>query len=430
MLRYDHELMHVASSGQGGVGDEEFRALLKTLDGVRGALADAKKGGGLSFVRSVETDEHVRASLRAASTVRKKAKTLVVVGIGGSDLGAKALIRALGTEGADVRFAGASVDPETVGALLDGVDPKTCAINIVSKSGDTIEPTAVFFALRDRLEKKIGKKKTAERIVATTGRTGALRDLADKEGYRTLDIPGEVGGRFSVFTPVGLFPAVFAGVPVRRLVLGARAEVRGFFSTEAVKNGALLFAGLQHAAYARRFQHVTVLMPYVDALEAVALWFRQLWAESLGKKVDRGGKIVHQGLTPIVAMGPADQHSQLQLYQDGPADKVVTFIETLKYRREIVLPKTIGRSMKFGDLSRIERQATARSLASAVRPSGTIMLDAIGPESVGALLVFFMLATSAMGELLDINVYDQPGVEESKRMIREALDEKSRKVGK
>ena len=285
---------------------------------------------------------------------------------------------------------------------------------------------SAFLVLRDRLIKAVGKDKHAAQVVATTDASkGTLRRIAAQEGYRTLPVPDDIGGRFSALTTVGLFPAACAGIPAKELLAGAGEQLEEFFGRPVRRVLPLLFAGLHYEAYVRRTQHITVLMPYADGLRDIGRWFRQLWAESLGKKHDRRGRTVFHGLTPIAALGATDQHSQLQLYNEGPLDKIVTFIEVDAFASGLTVPKPYpdiegvaymaGHS--FEEIVHAERQATALALAKNGRPSGTIHLASVTPRTVGSLMMFFQLATAAMGELLDIDAYDQPGVEEGKKMM-------------
>jgi len=340
-------------------------------------------------------------------------------------------------KGMDVRFIGANTDPDEIAALLAGIDWKRTAVNIVSKSGNTIEPMSTFLVLQDRLIKAVGKKAHARHVIATTDReSGTLRRIADKEGYRTLPVPDGIGGRFSALTPVGLFPAACAGIDVKRLVGGADAALRRALDTPAAKNHPLRFAALQYDGYMKRMKFLTVLMPYAAGLQAFGDWFRQLWAESLGKKHTRKGKVRPQGLTPIAALGATDQHSQIQLYNEGLNDKIITFIEVERFAAELRVPgpypKDEGvaymKGIRFSDIIHAERMATAHSLAQNGRPNATITVPKVDEASVGALMMFFMVATAAMGELMDVDAYDQPGVEAGKKAMYALLGRKGYRV--
>lgn len=434
-IDYDVSLMFSDRVGTAGMPRNGMPALVAGLGRVKAALMGQWRSGAAGFFSVPDRKEDLAMTERLSADAAKRFTTLIVIGIGGSDLGARAILRALAPagKGMEVRFIGANTDPEEIGALLAAVDLKKCALNVISKSGDTIEPMSTFMLLRERLIKKVGAKSHARHVIATTdAQQGTLREIARRESYRTLPAPRDIGGRFSALTAVGSFPAACAGVPVRRLLAGA-ADVRARFAAEAASESApLIFAGLHHDAYLRRGQRVTVLMPYADGLKELGAWFRQLWAESLGKARDRRGRVVNHGMTPVAALGATDQHSQLQLYNEGPADKIVTFVEVGKFRKDFYVPNPYkdiegtacmaGRS--FEEIIHAERAATAQALASHGRPSGTIRIPAIAPESVGGLLFFFMLATAAEAELLDIDAYDQPGVEEGKRMMYSLLGRK------
>jgi glucose-6-phosphate isomerase len=424
-----------ASRASGGAADGEREALARSLEPVKARLMEGWKGGKIGFFGIPELSDDLATVRRAAKDVAKSFSDLVVIGIGGSDLGARALIRALGTEGKGIRvhFIGANTDPEEIAALLARVDLRKTALNVISKSGDTIEPMSAFVLLRDKLIRKVGRERHRRHVIATTDpSTGTLRQIADREGYRTLPVPQRIGGRFSALTTVGLFPAACAGIDAAALVRGAKAERDAFARTPAGVSGPMLFAGLQHAAYARRGQRVSVLMPYADGLKDMGAWYRQLWAESLGKKRSRSGMVVHHGMTPVAALGATDQHSQIQLYNEGPADKVVTFIEVDSFRKDFVVPNPFPdlegvaymAGHTFEEIIHAEREATALSLAKNGRPSGTIHIPAIAPGAVGSLMMFFMLATAAAAELLDIDAYDQPGVEEGKKAMYALLGRK------
>ncbi|HSD12015.1 MAG TPA: glucose-6-phosphate isomerase [Patescibacteria group bacterium] len=433
-ITYDHSFMW-ASRASAGTADGEREALARSLEPVKAKLMDDWKSGRVGFFAIPELTDDLAALRRAAKDVAKSFSDLVVIGIGGSDLGSRALIRALCKEGKGMRvhFIGANTDPEEIAALLERVDLRKTALNVISKSGDTIEPMSAFVLLRDRLIRKVGLAKHRRHVIATTDpKSGTLRQIADREGYRTLQVPQRIGGRFSALTTVGLFPAACAGIDVAALVAGAKAEREAFAGTPAGASGPLLFAGLQHDAYARRGQRISVLMPYADGLRELGAWYRQLWAESLGKKRSRSGMIVHHGMTPVAALGATDQHSQIQLYNEGPADKVVTFVEVDSFRKDFKVPNPYPdlegvaymAGHGFEEIIHAERAATALALAKNGRPSGTLHLPSIAPGSVGALMMFFMIATAAAAELLDIDAYDQPGVEEGKKAMYAMLGRK------
>lgn len=435
LISYDYSLTKKARIGRFGMSQKELETVRKRLALIRHGLGEARDEGNLGFLGIPDRRTEVREVSAMARDVSAKIKTLIVIGIGGSDLGARAFIRALDQgRGMDVRFIGANTDPEEIALLLDSVDLKHCALNIVSKSGGTIEPMSTFMLLRERLIARVGKRKHAEHIIATTDRLkGTLRTIADREGYRTLPVPDDIGGRFSALTPVGLFPAACAGIDINGLVRGAGKVRERFLSIPIRQNHVLNYCAVHYLGYLRRDQRIHVLMPYAARLDLLGDWYRQLWAESLGKRLSRRGKEVYHGPTPVSALGATDQHSQIQLYNEGPFDKIVTFIEVDRLRDDYVVPKPypdlkgvayMG-GHKFSRILHAERKATALALASNGRPNGTITIPSISSESVGALMMFFMFATAVMGELLDVNAYDQPGVEAGKKAMDRLLGRKS-----
>lgn len=361
-----------------------------------------------------------------------KFKNCLVLGIGGSDLGSRAILAAMRDNGKKTKlwFAGDTTDPEEVSRVLDAIPwDKTC-INVISKSGGTLEPMAAFFEARQRLINKVGAKKTAERIVCTTDpEKSDLRDLAISKSYSLLSVPQNIGGRFSVLTAVGLFPLALAGVNIKNLLKGAVATRDDWMDHQGTTHAIDRFAAWQVAHETRKKRNMHVLFAYAACLGPMANWWRQLWAESLGKATRKNGHSNHFGPTPVVAVGPTDQHSQLQLYQDGPDDKIYTFLTSATSRSKLKVPASAksfgpmshaaGRS--FDQLLLAEAQGTINALLDIKRPIGILDLKKINEESVGALIIFLEIATAIAGELYEINAYDQPGVEASKRRARELL---------
>ncbi len=439
-LRYDFLNMMRNRVGAEGAAPEEVQALSGRLEIARRALKDRKASGALGFFDVPKRRPSLDAMRALVRKLDTEVDTLVIVGIGGSLLGAQAVHAALdgieplarGARKLKLVFAGDATDPRAVRDVLDGVDWKRAAVNVISKSGDTIEPMAVFTLLRDRLIKAVGRKKASERVIATTDVSkGTLRAIADREGYAALPVPGNVGGRFSVFTEVGAFPLLAGGINVEELWKGAAAEDAAFWKASPTKNVPMLFAGLQWLLY-RRGKTVSVLMPYAKRLQLVGQWYRQLWAESLGKKTDRHRNRVFTGPTPVAAVGPADQHSQIQLYNEGPLDKSVTFVEVDDFGVDERLPEpwpdiegvAYFAGHTLADIAHAERQATAEALAENRRPNGTLFLPKLDGKSVGGLLQGLMTATAVAGELWDVDAFDQPGVETGKRNMYKLMGRK------
>ena len=371
----------------------------------------------------------IREIVAYAKTVAGQYDTVCVVGIGGSALGAWALD--CGLRGPHpVQAAFSTKNPRLV--ILDNVDPvfmqsalasmtpaKTLVVPI-AKSGATAETMSAFLIVHDWLKTKLGVKKAAARIaVVTSENTGDLKAFAVKNKLVTFHIPGNVGGRFSVLTPVGLVPAALAGLDIAGVCKGAAAMTKLCWTPDLEENLALKSALLHWLILTKKKKAIQVAFPYANKLWGAAFWFRQLWAESLGKAVNRKNKVVNAGQTPIAALGATDQHSQVQLYREGPNDKVYSFWAVGKWADPGKIPagKTGFESFdylagqSFAKLIDVERRATAASLTSAQRPNCTFTLDKMDAWHLGAFLQMFEFQTAFVGEMLNIDAFDQPGVE-------------------
>ena len=430
-LRYDASNMWSKRIGSAGVAESAFERLLPRLEKAKNHLEQLRTSGKQGFFDLPFEKKMTQTIEQIAREVQKSFSYLIVIGIGGSDLGARTLYQSLHTNKQNqhhlcVDFVN-NPDPDSLGNLLDRSSDewKKTAIHVVSKSGSTLETMANFLVLRERLIRAVGVKKHAAHIFVTTDiGQGSLFELATEHGYFILPHPKHVGGRFAVLSSVGLFSAACAGIPICRILNGAKS-IEKTYAKEGVEHDSACFAGLHYLAYAKKHQHIHVLMPYIDRLSMFTFWYRQLWAESLGKKYTIGP-------TPVAALGAIDQHSQIQLYQDGPMDKVITFIRCEKNTRCISIPKTfrthahIGylAGRELGDILRAEQEGTAEALANDGRPNGTLFIPSLSPESLGALFQFYEHATVYLAELFGVNAFDQPGVEAGKKEIRKRLGEK------
>jgi glucose-6-phosphate isomerase len=426
-VRLDLNAVLAAAVGADGLEPQELAGLEPDLARLREDLAARRAAGTLAFADLPNRRDDVRRVLEVASAVRGRFDSLVVLGIGGSALGARALDAALGGAADGMKLVVVdTIDPYAFGALLDHLDLQRTLFNVISKSGETAETMAQFLIVRDRLLRELGAVDYKDHLVVTTDAAhGAMRQIVNDEGFRDLPIPGGVGGRFSVLTPVGLFPAAAAGIDVEELLAGAAAmdeRIRGAASPLA--DPASVLAAVLWLLCTRRRKSIVVLMPYSERLAATGDWFCQLWAESLGKAVDLGGRTVEWGQTPVRALGAADQHSQLQLYVEGPRDKVVVFLRVEDHGATVDIPATYqdletvgylgGRSL--GELLNAEQRATELALAKRGRPSVTLTLPAVNAFTLGQVLYLFEVAAVAAGALAGIDPYGQPGVEEGKRL--------------
>jgi glucose-6-phosphate isomerase len=266
-----------------------------------------------------------------------------------------------------------------------------------------------------------------DHVVATTELAGTsgtndLRTVVERENLVSFEVPKNVGGRFSVLSAVGLLPAAMTGIDIRELLRGAACMDDRTRSGDLWNNPAYAAAALQRILD-ERGKHVSVMMPYSSQLLHVAEWFRQLWAESLGKRLGVDGEVVYKGPTPVSALGATDQHSQLQLYVEGPFDKIITFLALDEFGGTVVMPPAFddlehvgylgGRTMN--ELIEAERLATQTVLTDLGRPNATIWLPRLDAFAVGQLLFMLEVQTAMGGKLLRVNPFDQPGVQEGKR---------------
>ena len=433
-IRLDYTYMTAAVIGeQFGITDEELEALRPRAEAIHRNLVSRRENGFLPFYELPFHRKPVEEILPLAEELAERFDNIAVLGIGGSALGTGALfsaLRPLYFNLLDRRGRGDrprllildNVDPAGFAQALELMEPGKTVFLVISKSGSTVETMCQFLIALEWVRKEIGEAFRDHFVFVTDRLSGTLAALAEKEGYRSCHIPERVGGRFSVFTPVGLLPLAAVGVDVNRVLAGAAQMAEQVCHGNFLENPAYLNACLQYLAYQKGLR-VSVMMPYSDRLRNLADWFRQLWAESLGKKQNLAGETVHVGPTPVNALGTTDQHSQVQLYMEGPFDKVVTFIVPEDYGSDFVIPAypaapglayLQGRTM--AELIRNEQKATAVALARNGRSNCTISIPAVTEETVGALIYLLEVQTLFAGGLFDINPTDQPGVEEGKEL--------------
>jgi glucose-6-phosphate isomerase len=379
------------------------------------------------FMRLPKTGEYAEACARVAQEIRSSGATdFIHVGIGGSALGPMALHKALNhpyynalpaeaRRGPRLHFA-ENTDPNTLSAILDVADPQSTWVNVVTKSGSTAETMANFLVIRGWLVDSLGNFGYQGRCVSTTDpEEGFLQEISARDDLTVLPIPKDVGGRFSVLTPVGLLPAAVAGLEVEALLTGA-ARCADEVNEQRAEHPAVTGAAMHYLMDTARGRNIRVMMTYADALERLAAWFVQLWAESLGKD----GK----GSTPHGAVGTTDQHSQVQLYMEGPQDKVVEIVEVEDHPRDLPIPSAYedldgvgylgGHTM--AELLNVECDATREALTEAGRPNSTIKLGAVNEENLGYLFQALEVQTAIAGSLYGVNAFDQPGVEAGKQI--------------
>ncbi len=368
---------------------------------------------------------------RTAKQINEQFENFVVLGIGGSALGSKALFSALkhthynslpAEKRGGVRFfVEDNVDPDRMNALFDLIDVGKTAFHVITKSGNTVETMSQFMIVLAMLEDRLGSG-FKENIVVTTDReTGIMKKITNEYGFKTFVVPEGVGGRFSVLCPVGLLSAAVLNIDIGELMAGAAAADKACVREDLYENPAYMYALLYYIAM-RKGVNISVMMPYADGLLNMAEWYAQLWAESLGKEKDLAGNTVNAGQTPVRALGVTDQHSQIQLYTEGPFDKIVAFIDVKEFNTKLAIPAPpidvmdakylAGQTMN--KLIASESLATEYAVTKAGKMNMRITLEKKNAFEVGALFFFLEMATAAIGELLQINAFDQPGVEEGK----------------
>ena len=427
--------------GEHGLPRSRLGDLAQRFPEILSEVRARRREGEYGFLALGEQDDTVAAIRRFADGVGQAYDHVLVLGIGGSALGTKALINALRPPAWNELDDEAreyypritileNVDPTTIAAALRRIDPRRVFVNVISKSGGTAETLAQYLVVRAWLDEALGPDAAARHLVFTTDPSkGPLREIALRDGIAALEVPPTVGGRFSVLTPVGLLPAALVGIDIAGLVAGARRAVERAEQENLLQNAAALMAALHWAADAWLGARIHVLMPYSDRLREFAAWYAQLWAESLGKRVDRRGEVSHTGPTPVAATGATDQHSQVQLYMEGPFDKVVTFVRIEHATEEVTIPGRTGLPEELaylaghtlGELLLAEQEATSAALARMGRMNVTVSLPSLTDATMGELIMFYQIATGFAGAWYGVNPFDQPGVELGKRLTFAAM---------
>ena len=431
-LRLDYNNMIDELVGKDGISKSELNAHKAIAKTALEKVVSSKGQGWLGWTDLPFNQKDVVADINAtAKQIRKTAKNFVVLGIGGSALGPIAVFQALchlhyndlpnKVRKGPKFYVEDNVDPERMKALLDVIDVENTVFNVITKSGATSETMTQYLIVYALLKEKLGDKAKEHVIATTSANAGNLIKLAKSEGFKTFYIPDGVGGRFSELCPVGLLPAAVLGVDIAEMLAGAAYMDKICSSDKFSKNPALINATLQYIAM-KRGKNISVMMPYADGLKYFADWYCQIWAESLGKEVDNDGNTVNAGQTPVKSLGVTDQHSQVQLYTEGPFDKVVTFLAVDKYRDEVTISEGCGDipdvhflcGHTMNELINAERKATEYALTVKGKMNHTIYLPEINAFTIGELIYYFEMETAFAGEMLGVNTYNQPGVENGK----------------
>ena len=427
---YYKNVMAEVIGEENGITQNQWEDLIKQTSPLISNLNNERKEGKTPY-RDLPYNTQLSQDVQdLAAKYEEECENLVVLGIGGSALGNIALQTALNSymynmdqaqrEGPRL-FIFDNVDPQQLGSFLDWISDKLdkTVFNVISKSGRTSETASQFMIVCDMLSEILGPDSLRDHIVATTdAKSGTLHNIVEKWNLPHLEVPDGVGGRFSVLSAVGLFSAAMCGIDIDLLLEGARDMDQRVSNEDFLQNPAAINAAIQHHFY-NRGKKMSVMMPYCYALKDLCDWYRQIWAESLGKEVNLKGEKVYVGPTPIKALGTTDQHSQVQLYREGPNDKLFTFLKVNNFDKDIEIGPAPDCAPELGFLAgknlsmllNSEKDATEYALLQSQRPCMTIQFDKVDPYCVGQFIYLYEVTTSFAGALFGINTYDQPAVE-------------------
>ncbi len=414
--------------------NEEFT---KYKDTIAHIIADLNKrkdkpGQWLQWMNLGYSEETVWYVKEYAAMVQGRYDNILVLGIGGSALGGIAITEALlkpywnllseeQRNGLPRIFFLDNIDPDTIVGLLNILDLKKTLVNVITKSGSTAETMSQFMIVKNILEKELGDEYRYNIVSTTDKKTGILRQISEQEGYKTFVVPDDVGGRFSVFSAVGLLPFALVGIDIDEIMNGIKDMDLALKNTDIFENIAAQNALIHYLMDTKKGKNLSVMMPYSSRLKYVSDWYVQLWAESLGKNKDKNGNDVHIGPTPIKALGATDQHSQIQLYNEGPNDKVINFIRVAQFDNTLEIPNIFEYTgigylggKTINQLINAEADSTRVALSDYNRPTVTITLEKVDGYNVAQLLYMLEVQTAIAGELYNIDTFNQPGVEQAK----------------
>lgn len=391
-----------------------------------------KPGQWLQWMNLGYNEETLWYVKEYAAMVQDRFENILVLGIGGSALGGLAVTEALlkpywnllsseQREGLPRIFFLDNIDPDTMAGLLGILDLKKTLVNVITKSGSTAETMSQFMIVKNLMEAELGDDYRKNIVATTDKRTGVLRQIAEQEGYKTFVVPDDVGGRFSVFSAVGLLPFALVGIDIDEITNGIKDMDLLLKNTDINENIAAQNALIHYLMDTQKGKNLSVMMPYSSRLKYVSDWYVQLWAESLGKNKDKDGNEVQIGPTPIKALGATDQHSQIQLYNEGPNNKVINFIRVKEFGNTLEIPPIFEYTgigylggKTINQLINAEADSTRVALADYQRPTVTITIPKINGYYVAQLLYMLEVQTAIAGELYNIDTFSQPGVEQAK----------------
>ncbi len=416
--------------GSNGISVSELDQLTSITQEIHRGIHAMKEVGQLPFYHLSHDEQTVEQISQKSEDLKQRFETLVILGIGGSSLGANTLLKALQKKQSIKILVSDGLDPDSFSTLLESLDLKKTVFNVVSKSGETLETLAQFFIVQNLLKEQVGSKWNEHFVMTTDPEHGFLRKVANENQVFSFSIPPGVGGRFSVFSPVGLFPAAMGEVDIQELLAGARRGETLSSMDDLWLNPAYLLAALQYLMSQKGKKNL-IIMPYSDRLFPLGEWYCQLWGESIGKRFSLKGEKIEAGSTPIAASGPRDQHSQLQLYIEGPKDKFVLFFKIENFEKNFPISiseelpidekSSCLKSQNLTSLLNAELFATATALAEEKCPSSIVTLPYCHAYGLGELMFLLQVTTFFAGGLYNVNPFDQPGVELAKKLTLEFL---------
>ena len=422
---YKYNNMFCADSNKNGIKKEDISNISALIDVAYNKVFENSDIETKAILQSVE-NEQLNDCENFADEICKNFDNFIILGIGGSSLGAKAILQTFlpiyyntfdkkQRKGRPRYFVLDNIDPEKISELLSNLDLNKTFFCVISKSGTTIETLTQFFTFKDCLLNVVGEQWKKHFAVITGDNDGVLNKFAKSFNLKTFYIPKSLGGRFSIFSAVGLLPAAVFGINIKELLAGAKQLLNASKCKNIWNNAPLLSAALDYLNY-KNGKNISVLVVYSEALGLIGEWYCQLWAESLGKNTF--------GQTPVSVLGTSAQHSQFQLYLDGPNDKVFTFLGVKNFRSDTQISKETKNALfyqqvgKYSSLFKVEREASISALTLSNKPNESILIEGINENIFGKIIMFFMLKTIFAGTMMNINPYGQPGVERIKQEIK------------
>ncbi|MDD3052023.1 MAG: glucose-6-phosphate isomerase [Candidatus Cloacimonetes bacterium] len=420
MITYDYTNLLYSSKIPTGITEARILNYMHLIQKAHEEIQNDRKKDIMGFYELPE--QNITRILDFVKKEKDNFDDFVVLGIGGSALGNSAIYSAIkAVKPLKNLHVCDNVDPYMLHDMLSKINIKRTLFNVITKSGTTAETMSVFMIILEILKKELGENYKKNLVITTDQEKGFLRQVVNKDNITSFIVPDNVGGRFSVLTDVGLLSSAFVGIDIERLLKGAAMIKPSCENTDIFANPAYM-NGLLHYFYMTDGKNISVMMPYSNPLYLLADWYRQLWAESLGKQFNTRKQQIMVGQTPVKALGTTDQHSQVQLYVEGPNDKVTTFITVENFKHDYKIPKIYLErdevnylaGKKLSTLLNTERYATEIALTEAGRPNCNITLPEISEETIGQFIFMYEVQTVFTGKLLEVNPLDQPGVEAGK----------------